>query len=210
MRSLHLGVLLISAVGCSDNDVPSGVLVRDGGLRDELEAVVMSVFSDAVETDGRDVYVDDIRLHSGGRATADVVIESRGGGTTCEVILGRVSGEWAVIEVANRMTFCAWPAPMQDAGARAFELRGCSQCHPPDADGDRGPTLRGMFGSERRLSDGTIVVVDEDYVRSTLFESGRATLEGWPPLMPIFGGGMRERHREKMVEVLTAYLKTLK
>ena len=52
-------------------------------------------------------------------------------------------------------------------GAKVFQERGCASCHQADRQG-RGPMLQGLFGEKQPLQDGTIVTVDETYIRESI------------------------------------------
>ena len=47
-----------------------------------------------------------------------------------------------------------------------------------------GPTWLGLFGSERRLEDGTTVLADEDYLRESILDPGKQIVAGYPNVMP--------------------------
>src|SRR5688572_3404345 len=49
---------------------------------------------------------------------------------------------------------------MSARGQRAFQELACHTCHMDDA-GGRGPSLRGLFGSQVKLADGATVLADE-------------------------------------------------
>lgn len=122
--------------------------------------------------------------------------------------LERNSGRWTVEEPAMPRTIaCAFgpPATAVEVGSRMFESLRCGLCHPGGRESAAGPSLFGLFGRERRLSDGTVVVADEEYIRTILFARERPSVEGWGRTMPIYP----DRFWRPDVDALIAYLKTL-
>lgn len=94
--------------------------------------------------------------------------------------------------------------PMAALGERLFvELR-CENCHHP-GEGERGPSLVGLFGSQVRLESGQTVTADEAYLRQSILNPAAQVVAGFRPIMPTFQGQISE---EQLLEVI-AYLKTL-
>ena len=91
-----------------------------------------------------------------------------------------------------------------ESGRRLFESLRCDTCHE-DVSHERGPTLRGEFGSEIELADGTRARVDEDFVRESLLRPLAKVRKGYEPLMPSYDGQLGE---EQVFQII-AYLKTL-
>ena len=63
-------------------------------------------------------------------------------------------------------------------GEQLFRRYGCSGCHEPGGT-VRAPRLEGVFGSPVPLSDGSVVVADERYVRDSILDPRRRS----PPAM---------------------------
>jgi cytochrome c oxidase subunit 2 len=61
---------------------------------------------------------------------------------------------------------------------------GCATCHGEN-DGI-GPSWAGTWGSVRQLSDGSAVLFDEAYVRSSIAAPADQIVEGFDPVMPAF------------------------
>ena len=81
---------------------------------------------------------------------------------------------------------------------------GCASCHQ-DNDQGRGPTLTGVHGKDVRLTTGTIVKADDEYIRNSILNPQGQIVEGYQPIMPTFKGQVTE---EQLVH-LTAYIKSL-
>lgn len=123
-------------------------------------------------------------------------------------VLERRGGQWVVEEPPGPTEFlCAEPGvpTPRKIGALVFDRAGCSQCHPVTGETVEGPALRGVFGRERRLSDGSVVVADEDYVRRTIIEWDRPVLAGWARTMPSYAGRLREPELNGLIQ----YVKSL-
>ncbi len=61
--------------------------------------------------------------------------------------------------------------------------KGCVACHNFTADGV-GPSWQGLYGSERKLSDGRLVRVDDAYLIRAMAEPNVELVEGFAALMP--------------------------
>ena len=93
---------------------------------------------------------------------------------------------------------------MADLGARVFTELGCVTCHTDSSQG-RGPSLKGVFGSQVTLATGEKVTADEAYIRESILTPTAKMVAGFPPLMPTFQGVVSE----EQIAQLTAYMKSL-
>jgi cytochrome c oxidase subunit 2 len=90
-------------------------------------------------------------------------------------------------------------------GERLFADLACITCHKADSTG-RGPSLLGVFGSQRPLADGRVVVADDNYLRESIMSSQVKVVAGYQPIMPAFQGLVSEENLMQLI----AYIKTLK
>jgi cytochrome c oxidase subunit 2 len=90
------------------------------------------------------------------------------------------------------------------SGGQLFQQLRCNTCHHA-GEGARCPPLNGLFGSQVRLNDGRVVVVDEDYIRESILDPNAKIVEGYLPLMPTYSGQVGE---EAILEIV-AYIKSL-
>ncbi len=60
---------------------------------------------------------------------------------------------------------------------------GCIACHTVDGSPGVGPSWLGMWGRTETLSDGSTVVVDQDYFVESLLNPGRHLVAGYPNVM---------------------------
>jgi cytochrome c oxidase subunit 2 len=119
----------------------------------------------------------------------------------------------ATVKVLEQSDFEKWlegnnnsDLPPEELGKLLFTKRSCATCHSLDGTRIQGPSLKALFGREEELADGAKVVVDENYVRESLFNPGGQVVRGYPPVMPSFKGLLKD----KEVDALIAYLKSVK
>jgi cytochrome c oxidase subunit 2 len=95
--------------------------------------------------------------------------------------------------------------PPAEAGLKLYQQRGCQQCHSADGKGGTGPTFKGIWGHQQLLTDGSKVLVDENYVRESILAPQAKIAAGFEPVMPTYQG----RIKDKEITALIEYLKTL-
>lgn len=93
---------------------------------------------------------------------------------------------------------------MSARGQKAFQDLACHTCHMEDKSG-RGPSLRGVFGSQVKLADGGTATADESYLRESILNPQAKLVAGYQPLMPTFQGLVNEEALMALIE----YIKTL-
>jgi cytochrome c oxidase subunit 2 len=92
-----------------------------------------------------------------------------------------------------------------ERGAEVAEAAGCLACHSVDGSTMVGPTWLGLFDSERTLEDGTTVVADEEYLRSSILEPGSQVVADYPDVMPAAYATLGEEDLNAIIE----YIKSL-
>jgi mono/diheme cytochrome c family protein len=93
--------------------------------------------------------------------------------------------------------------PLQRAGRRLFQKYGCNICHGQDAP-IHAPSLVGIYGQRVRLSDGSFVRADDQYLRTSIQHASRQVVAGYVPVMPAYHDVIPE---PDVVELI-AYLKS--
>jgi cytochrome c2 len=97
-------------------------------------------------------------------------------------------------------------------GRKVYERYGCVACHANETDAVSrlGPNFKGLFGSERIISQGAVrVVADEPYIRESILEPTKKVVTGFNRTgmgMPSFAGVLTEQQLESLV----LYIKSLK
>lgn len=77
------------------------------------------------------------------------------------------------------------PAPPQTAGGKELlDKYSCTACHSLDGTESAGPTLKGLYGSKRTLTNGATVVADDLYIEESIEHPEREVVKGFDPLMP--------------------------
>lgn len=108
-----------------------------------------------------------------------------------------------------------WLAENGTSGGLAAEGRtlfthfGCGGCHnvgPGTGGGTvRAPPLVGLYGSPVPLSDGTVVIADDRYIRDSILDPGAQIVASYQNLMPDFSSQLSEEDVVKLI----AYIKSL-
>lgn len=94
-------------------------------------------------------------------------------------------------------------ASLVEVGKKVFAQRGCVACHSLDGTRRVGPSLKGLWGHETKLADGSTVKVDEEYLRESLVKPGAKVVAGFPNVMPP--SALPERD----LQALVAYFQSL-
>lgn len=103
----------------------------------------------------------------------------------------------------------ATPQPASsERGAALASANGCTACHSATGNVSVGPSWKGLYGSQQRLTDGTSVEVDEEFLVESIKSPDAKIAEGFAPgIMPRdFGTKLTEGEIASIVE----YLKSLR
>jgi len=68
-------------------------------------------------------------------------------------------------------------------GRTVAETNGCLACHSLDGSQVVGPTWQGLWGRSERLVDGSVITVDEAYVRESIVSPSAKIIDGFAPVM---------------------------
>jgi cytochrome c oxidase subunit II len=90
---------------------------------------------------------------------------------------------------------------MAERGEKLYEQFGCITCHGTG----KGPAFVGLYGKKVKLSDGSIVVANDAYLRESILYPTAQIVNGYKPIMPTFLGQVSEQE----VLELIAYIKSL-
>ncbi len=117
-------------------------------------------------------------------------------------------GGW--LTVLNPREYADWlrqqggQQTLADQGQQLFRRYGCSGCHEPGGT-VRAPQLEGVFGSPVPLSDGSVVIADDRYIRDSILNPKGQVAAGYAPVMPTFAGQIGEDDVAKLV----AYIESI-
>jgi cytochrome c oxidase subunit 2 len=94
--------------------------------------------------------------------------------------------------------------PLAELGKLLYETRGCTTCHSLDGSRGQGPSWKGIYGQEHKMSDGRSMKVDENYIRTSILQPQAAIVQGFEGIMPTFQGLLRDREILALVEFIKA------
>jgi len=126
------------------------------------------------------------------------------GGQAERMLAGQSSGlkDSTVFASANAESV----STMQDRGKTLFRKMGCVACHSDDGSTGVGPSMKGLYGSERLLARGESQVADENYIRESIENPQAKLARGFEDkLMPPYPGHLSELE----LNALVAYIKGL-
>ncbi|MFC2025683.1 cytochrome c oxidase subunit II [Chloroflexota bacterium] len=119
----------------------------------------------------------------------------------------------APVKVVSQAEFDAWiiaesglSEDPSERGQKWAEQYGCTSCHTSDGSELVGPTWKEVFCSEETLTDGETVLVDEAYVRDSIFNPGAKIVFGFADIMPP---NYLEQLSEQQVSDLIIYMQSL-
>lgn len=93
--------------------------------------------------------------------------------------------------------------PIEALGKDLYDELVCSNCHGPK-DAPRGPSLFGIYGSKRKLADGSEATADDEYIRAALVDPEKHVTAGYDKTMPTY-----KDLSEDQVLWLLAYIKSM-
>jgi cytochrome c oxidase subunit II len=94
---------------------------------------------------------------------------------------------------------------MQDWGKIQWERKGCNSCHTLDGSKSKGPSWKGIWGKMETMNDGSMVKVDEAYVKESMMNPQAKVVQGFEPVMPTFQGLLKQNE----IDGLVAFIKSL-
>ena len=97
---------------------------------------------------------------------------------------------------------------LEELGEKLYTKKACNTCHTIAGTALVGPyylQTSQMWGQERVLDDGSSVIVDQNYIRSSILEPQTQIVAGYQNVMPSYQGLLNDRE----LDALITYLKTL-
>ncbi len=89
-----------------------------------------------------------------------------------------------------------------EAGEVLYNRRGCVQCHSVDGSAKSGPSFKGAYGTEQKMTDGQQVLVDENYIRESILEPQAKVRAGYRPVMPTYQGQLKEQEISALIQFI--------
>jgi cytochrome c2 len=98
--------------------------------------------------------------------------------------------------------------PTKQRGKEISVSMGCIACHSVDGttEGKTGPTWKGLFGTDRVFTDGSIESANEFYIRTSILEPEKKIVTGYHPGMASYKGILTE----DQIESLILYIRSLR
>lgn len=110
---------------------------------------------------------------------------------------------WSKQQAAAYAALLAKGGP--DAGKAFVVQNGCGGCHSLDGSRMTGPTWRGLFGSQVKLSDGQTVTANEAYLTESIKDPNAKVVATFPAsVMPKFN------LTDQQIAAIVSYIETLK
>ena len=91
-------------------------------------------------------------------------------------------------------------------GLDIFTRMACNACHSVDGSLKLGPTIKNQYGKEILHTDGSVMIINDDYIRESLINPLKHIAEGYTPIMPSYKPVLSD---EDVVNLI-AYIKALK
>ena len=98
------------------------------------------------------------------------------------------------------------PGSPEYKGQDIFNRMACNACHSIDGSLKLGPTIKNQYGKEILNTDGSVVIIDDQYIRESLIDPLKHIAEGFTPIMPSYKPVLSDED----IENLIAYIKFLK
>ena len=98
------------------------------------------------------------------------------------------------------------PGSSEYKGQDVFNRMACNACHSIDGSLKLGPTIKNQYGKEILHTDGSVVIIDDQYIRESLIDPLKHIAEGFTPIMPSYKPVLSDEDTENLI----AYIKSLK
>jgi len=94
-------------------------------------------------------------------------------------------------------------SPTAAQGKQLAVSKGCASCHVFYGKDAAGPTWKGLYNSEVTLTDGSVVVADDEYLTRSIKDPWAQKVKGFGTIMP------RNNLTDAEVALVVAYIKEL-
>ena len=98
------------------------------------------------------------------------------------------------------------PGTPEFKGQKLFKDMACNACHSDDGSLKIGPTMQGQYGQEIRHVDGSVMTINDEYIRQSLIKPLQYIAEGYTPIMPSYKPVLKDED----IAHLIAFIKALK
>ena len=94
----------------------------------------------------------------------------------------------------------------ESKGLDLFNRMACNACHSVDGSLKLGPTIKNQYGREIRHTNGTVMIINDDYILESLIDPLKHIVDGYTPIMPSYKPVLSDED----VENIIAYIKALR
>ena len=111
------------------------------------------------------------------------------------------------LSVVSETDYAKWieEISVTPPGDVLYKRFGCATCHSIDGSTGNGPTLKGLFGKKEEFTDGSSLVVDDNYLRESILDPNAKIVKGYEPLMPTFTSTINHEELDALID----FIKTL-
>jgi cytochrome c oxidase subunit II len=103
----------------------------------------------------------------------------------CGIAHHNMAGVIRVTADAPAIVSEATPAAAPEGrGLELLEANACTACHSLDGSEGAGPTLKGLYGAQRQLADGSTVIADEAYLKESIVAPEAKIVKNFDDSMP--------------------------
>jgi cytochrome c oxidase subunit 2 len=124
----------------------------------------------------------------------------------CGVNHSRMLGKVRVLSEPDYAKWLERPAAgdLAERGRDVAARRGCLSCHTLDGQPHIGPSWAGLYGSQVKLSDGTLVTADVDYLTRSMMDPQAQIVDSYKAVMPTYRGILEEPEVAALVELIVS------
>ena len=118
-----------------------------------------------------------------------------------KVVTNNEFQDWVDEELGN------FPQDPISLGERLSRNNGCIGCHSLDGNDGVGPTWKGLFGSEKTLVSGEVVVVDDEYLYESIVNPNSQIVLGYPA--NVMSSNYSDLFTEEEINNMIEFIKSL-
>lgn len=123
----------------------------------------------------------------------------------------------AIVKVVPQKEYDRWYAALpvkkkedNNLGLKVIDKNGCTACHSLDGKSSVGPSFKGLYGSQREVSEGgktKMITADSEYITNSIYDPNKDIVSGFPQgVMKSYKGIIKEED----IKLIEEYLKSLK
>jgi len=91
-----------------------------------------------------------------------------------------------------------------ERGKQLYTAKGCNACHSLDGSRVLGPSFLKVYGAKHKLTDGSEVDVDDNYIQESILHPMAKIVAGYSPVMPSFDGQLNPDELAALIAFIKA------